>query len=140
MAEALNRKKREKRLTDEEKLERNRLEKCLPKPSWREERSPLLWKRSIRYMLALLQYRRPDFSEHILEQQLVLVDKHRRKINEFLEKQREHMAFLEYRTEKGIPKRVVERAQDQVKAAILKDVEELSHREIANRLGITFDE
>lgn len=136
----LNRKKRENKLTDQEKPERKKLERCLPKPSWRGERSPLLWKRSMRYMLALLQYRRPDLSGHSLEQQLDLVDELRRKMYEFLEKQREYMAFLEYGTEKGTPTRVVERAQDQVRAAVLKDVEDLSHRGIADRIGITFDE
>ncbi len=46
------------------------------------------------------------------------------------------MSFLEYGTpEQGTPN-AVERAQDQVKAAVLEDVEKLSHLEIAARLGI----
>jgi hypothetical protein len=110
--------------------------KRLPKPWKRRERDPLLWQRSISYMVALLRYRRPDFDDHTLEEQLDLVDQHRRRINKFLEKQREHARFLEYGTPKGIPTRVVERARDQVKAAVLADVEDLSHKEIANKLGV----
>jgi predicted RNase H-like HicB family nuclease len=109
-------------------------------PSWRQwERSHLLWKRTIRYIVALLRYRRPDFDGYTLEQQLDLVDKHRKGINELLEKHREYMRLLEYGTPKRT-KRPPERVWDQVKAAVLKDVEELSLKEIANRLGVTFDE
>jgi hypothetical protein len=110
--------------------------KRLPKLWKGWERDPLLWQRSISYMVALLRYRRPDFDDHTLEKQLDLVDQHRRRINTFLEKQREHARFLEYGTPKGIPTRVVERARDQVKAAVLADVEDLSHKEIANKLGV----
>jgi hypothetical protein len=110
--------------------------KRLPKPWERWERDPLLWNRSISYMVALLRYRRPDFDDHTLEEQLDLVDQHRLRINAFLEKQTEHAKFLEYGTPKGIPTRVVERARDQVKAAVLADVEGLSHEKIANKLGV----
>jgi hypothetical protein len=110
--------------------------KRLPKPWKRRERDPLLWKRSISYMVALLRYRRPDFDDHTLEGQLDLVDQHRRRINTFLEKQTEHAMFLEYGTREGVPTRVVERARDQVKAAVLADVENLSHRKIADMLGV----
>jgi hypothetical protein len=110
--------------------------KRLPKSWKRWERDPLLWQRSISYMVALLRYRRPDFDDHTLEEQLDLVDKHRGRINKFLEKQREHAKFLEYGTPEGMPTRVVERARDQVKAAVLADVEGLPHKEIANRLGV----
>jgi hypothetical protein len=87
-------------------------------------------------MVALLRYRRPDFEDHTFEKQLDFVDQHRRRINTFLEKQREHAKFLEYGTPEGIPTRVVERARDQVKAAVLADVEGLSHEKIANKLGV----
>jgi hypothetical protein len=110
--------------------------KRLPKPWKRRERDPLLWQRSISYMVALLRYRRPDFDDHTFEEQLDLVDQHRRRINTFLKKQREHAKFLEYGTPEGIPTRVVERARDQVKAAVLADVEGLSHEKIANKLGV----
>ena len=110
--------------------------KRLPKSWKRWERDPLLWQRSISYMVALLRYRRPDFDDHTLEKQLDLVDQHRGRINTFLEKQREHAKFLEYGTPEGIPTQVVERARDQVRAAVLADVENLSHKDIANRLGV----
>ena len=42
--------------------------KRLPKPWKRRERDPLLWKRSICYMVALLWYLRPDFDDHTLEE------------------------------------------------------------------------
>jgi hypothetical protein len=119
------------------KWEREReRKKRLPKPWERWERDPLLWQRSISYMVALLRYRRPDFDDHTFEEQLDLVDQHRRRINTFLKKQREHAKFLEYGTPEGIPTRVVERARDQVKAAVLADVEGLSHEKIANKLGV----
>ena len=114
--------------------------KRLPKPWKRRERDPLLWKRSISYMVALLRYRRPDFDDHTLEEQLDLVDQHRGRINMFLEKQREHAKFLEYGTPEGMPTQVVERARDQVKAAVLRDVEKRSHREIADMLGVDVSE
>ena len=50
------------------------------------------------------------------------------------------MSFLEYGTSAGLPTRVVERARDQVKAAVLKDVEDLSILEIAKRLDVVLDE
>jgi hypothetical protein len=114
--------------------------KRLPKSWKRWERDPLLWKRSISYMVALLRYRRPDFDDHTLEEQLNLVDQHRGRINMFLEKQREHAKFLEYGTPEGMPTQVVERARDQVKAAVLADVEGLPHEDIANRLGVDVPE
>jgi len=107
----------------------------LPKRWKRWERNPLLWRRSIRYMLILLRYRRPDFDSHTFEEQLDLLDQHRKVINAFLKEQREHVAFLEYGTSEGIP-RAGQLARDQVKAALLADVENLPHREIANELDV----
>ena len=105
----------------------------------RWERTPKLWGRTIRYLVALLRYRRPNFDDYTLDQQLKLVNKHRKHINQFLEKQREHMAFLEYGTPERTPT-PVRRARDQVRAAVLKDVEGLSHLKIAKRLGIDITE
>jgi hypothetical protein len=132
--------KLKKWLSSEEKSDLKELEKRLPKDSWRRERSSLFWERSIKYTAALLRYRRPDFNNHTLEQQLDLIDKHRKRVNTFLEEQRAHMRFLEYGTPTGLPTRVVERTQDQIKAAVLRDVENLSPLEIANRLEVHFDE
>jgi hypothetical protein len=83
-------------------------------------------------MLTLLRYRRPDFDGHTFEEQLDLLDQHRGVVNAFLKEQREHVAFLEYGTSEGIP-RAGELARDQVKAALLADVENRPHREIANK-------
>jgi hypothetical protein len=133
--------KREKDLKrdyDEKQRDKQRRKRFKKKYSW--ERSPILWERSVRYMVALLRYRRPDFDKYPLEQQLDMVSWHRKRINEFLEKQREHMAFVEYGTPTGTPTRVGEQAQDQVMAAVLKDVDGLSHLEIAEILGVEYDE
>jgi hypothetical protein len=86
-------------------------------------------------MLTLLRYRRPDFDGHTFEEQLDLLDQHRGVVNAFLKEQREHVAFLEYGTSEGIP-RAGELARDQVKAALLADVENRPHREIANKLDV----
>jgi|SRR5215204_219021 len=118
---------------EQDKERRNRL-----KEVQRWERFYPLWERSIRYIVALLHYRRPDFNTYALEQQLDLVNKHRKSINEFLEKQREHMAVLEYGNPGKTPP-PVRRARDQVRAAVLQDVEGLAPPEIANRLGIVVD-
>lgn len=105
-----------------------------PGPSERRERSPLRWSRTIRYVVALLRYRRPDFDDHEFEGQLDLLDQCRRYMNSFLEEQKKLTKYVEYGNPTGIP-RAVERARDQVRAAVLADVEGLSHREIADALG-----
>jgi hypothetical protein len=122
-----------RRLSSEEreKQEKGRL----PKRWKRWERDPLLWRRSIRYMLILLWYRRPDFDGHTFDEQLDLLDQHRRVVNAFLKEQRKHVAFLEYGTSEGIP-RAGQLARDPVKAALLADVEDLPHREIAKKLDV----
>ena len=136
----LNRKGGEGKLTPAEKKERKRLQDYLPKRSERWERSTPLWTHSITYMLSLFRYRRPDFDEYSLEQQLDLVDNHRKHINKVLEANRQHMAFLEYGTPAGNPRRAVELAQKQIRAAVLKDVEDLSQQQIAEILAVEYDE
>ena len=118
-----------------EEREKQKKKGRLPKRWKRWERNPLLWRRSIRYMLALLRHRRPDFDGHTFNEQLDLLDQHRRVVNACLEEQRKLVAFLEYGTSEGIP-RAGQLARDQVKAALLADVEELPHREIANKLDV----
>jgi hypothetical protein len=122
------------RLSPEER-EKQKKKGRLPKRWKRWERNPLLWRRSIRYMLALLGHRRPDFDGHTFNEQLDLLDQHHRVVNAFLEEQRKLVAFLEYGNSEGIP-RAGQLARDQVKAALLADVEELPHREIANKLDV----
>jgi hypothetical protein len=108
------------RLSPEER-EKQEKKGRLPKRWKRWERNPLLWRRSIRYMLSLLRYRRPAFDGHTFEEQLDFLNQHRRVVNAFLKEQRKHVAFLEYGTSEGIP-RAGQLARDQVKAALLADV------------------
>jgi DNA repair ATPase RecN len=49
------------------------------------------------------------------------------------------MDFLEYGTSTGLPKRVSELWFQQIRAAVLADVEGLSHRRIAEELGLEYD-
>jgi hypothetical protein len=105
------------------------------------QRDAAAWQRSLTYQVALLGHRRPDFDDLDLEEQLMLVGKFRRLINRSLEAQRDLAAFLEYGTpQQGLPKRVVEQARAQVRAAVLADVEGLSHRDIAVELGVDIPE
>lgn len=92
--------------------------------------------RSLEYSLALLRYRRPGFDALPYDEQIDLFERHCRYINEFLRSSRLHTSFLEYGTARGVPTRSVERLKDQIEAAMLADVEDLSHLQIANRLGI----
>jgi len=111
-----------------EELQLNRREK--------RQRDAAAWQRSLTYQVALLGHRRPDFDDLDLEEQLMFVGKFRRLINRSLEAQRDLAAFLEYGTpQQGLPRRVVEQARAQVRAAVLADVESLSHRDIAVELG-----
>lgn len=137
--EELNRKKREGKISPKEDQERRMLKEGLPRPSWRWARSPSLWRRSILYMMALFGYRRPEVDDYTLRDQIHLLDNHRKQINKLLEAQKDHMSFLEYGTLKGIPKRVVEQARQQVKAAVLADVAGLRQLDIANELGVEVD-
>ena len=107
----------------------------------KQQRDAAAWQRSLTYQVALLGHRRPDFEDLDLEEQLMLVGKFRRLVNRSLEAQRDLAAFLEYGTpQQGLPKRVVEQARAQVRAAVQADVEDLSHRDIAVELGVDIPE
>ena len=102
----------------------------------KRQRDPAAWQRSLTYQVALLGHRRPDLDDLDIEEQLRLVGKFCSLVNRSLEAQRDLAAFLEYGTpQQGLPKRVVEQARAQVRAAVLADVEGLSHRDIAIELG-----
>ncbi len=104
--------------------------------SWeRWERNPRLWRRTLIYQAALLRHRRPDFDARPLDEQLNMLDQHRKRVNGFLAEQRRHAAFLEYGTARGLPK-AVRAARDQVKAAVLADVGGRRHIEIARAIGL----
>lgn len=107
----------------------------------KRQRDAAAWQRSLTYQVALLRHRRPDFDDLDLEEQLMLVGKFRRLVNRSLEAQRDLAAFLEYGTlQQGLPKRVVEQARAQVRAAVLADVEGLSPRDMADELGVPIPE
>jgi hypothetical protein len=84
---------------------------------WRKRnRIARLWQRSLKYQVALLGHRRPDFDHLDLEEQLKMLDHHRRLVNNLLEAQRAHAAFLEYGSSQGTPKRVPAQAREKVRA------------------------
>ncbi len=101
----------------------------------KRQRDPAAWQRSLTYQVALLGHRRPDLDDLDIKEQLRLVGKFCSLVNRSLEAQRDLAAFLEYGIPQGLPKRVVEQARAQVRAAVLADVERLSHRDIAIELG-----
>src|SRR5215211_4498366 len=116
-----------------EELQLNRWEK--------RQRDAVAWQRSLTYQVALLRHRRPDFDDLDLEEQLMLVGKFRSLVNRSLEAQRDLAAFLEYGTpQRGLPTRVKEQARAQVQAAVLADVADLRHYDIAVELGVDIPE
>jgi len=119
--------------SSEQKQEREKLKLT----RWeRRQRDAVAWQRSLTYQVALLGHRRPDFDDLDLEEQLRLVGKFCSLVNDSLKAQRVLAAFLEYGTsQQGLPKSVVEQARAQVRAAVLADVEGLSHYDIAVELG-----
>ncbi len=108
--------------------------------SWeRWERNPRLWRHTLIYQAALLRHRQPDFDARPLDEQLNMLDQHRKRVNGFLAEQRKHAAFLEYGTARGLPK-AVRAARDQVKAAVLADVEGRRHIDLAPAIGLEVPE
>src|SRR5215212_5384942 len=89
------------------------------------------------YVVALLRYYRPEFDELPHAEKLALIQEGCARVNTFLESLRHLEAFLEY----GVPRQDlrsrVEKAQQDIKAAELKDVEGLSNPEIGKILGIS---
>jgi hypothetical protein len=117
--------------------EQKKVRKKLQLTRWEQrQRDAAAWQRSLTYQVALLRHRRPDFDDLDLEEQLRLVGKFCSLVNNSLKAQRDLAAFLEYGTsQQGLPKSVVEQARAQVRAAVLADVEGLSHYDIAVELG-----
>jgi hypothetical protein len=89
------------------------------------------------YVLTLLRYHHPGFDGRPLEERADLIAETCVHINEFLEVLRKLVAFLEHGTpgRRG-PAATRVTARD-VRAAILKDVHGMTHREIGEELGIT---
>lgn len=91
---------------------------------------------SLDYVLALLRYHRPGFDEMPREDRVALVAGTCSYINTFLEALRKLMAYLEHGTPgRRIPAATKAASRD-VRAAVLKDVDGLTHREIGQELGV----
>jgi hypothetical protein len=83
----------------------------------------------LRYVLSLLRYYRPSFEELPHEQQLDLIAQAGERVNDLLTAARQLVEFLEYG------------ALDQdLRAAVLKDVEKMSSIQIAERFGLNITE
>ncbi len=96
--------------------------------------------RALKWSLALLRYRRSEFDSLPFEEQVALFERHCDYVDRLLEASRKHAAFVEYGSQKGLSTRTVETVRDQIRAVILADVENLKHKEIATRMGISFSE
>jgi hypothetical protein len=91
---------------------------------------------SLRFLVALLKYYRPEFDKYSWEDQLALMERACVYSHELVEAVRKLTAFLEYGTPSGLPNRAVEKLDRDIQAAILKDVDDLTYREIGQELGI----
>ncbi|WP_143527466.1 sigma-70 region 4 domain-containing protein [Rubrobacter xylanophilus] len=102
-----------------------------------EDLEDLRYHQTLDYVLLLLRYHRPGFDEQPLEEKAALLGETCAYVNEFLDSLRKLMAFVEY----GVPGRgtvpVARSVGRDVKAAVLKDVEGLTYREIGKRLGVS---
>lgn len=91
---------------------------------------------SLDHVLLLLRYHRPGFDTLPLEERAALLADSCAHLNESLEALKKFMAFVEH----GIPGRgavpVAKSVSRDVKAAILKDVESLTYKQIDERLGV----
>jgi hypothetical protein len=91
---------------------------------------------SLDYVLTLLRYHRPGFDALPREERVALVAGTCSYVNAFLEALRKLMAFLEHGTPgRRIPAATKAAARD-IKAAVLKDVDDLTYREIGRELGV----
>lgn len=91
---------------------------------------------SLDYVLTLLRYHRPGFDDLPRDERVALVAGTCSYVNALLEALRKLMAFLEHGTPgRRIPAATKAAARD-VKAAVLKDVDGLTHRVIGYELGM----
>ncbi|MGH3086316.1 MAG: hypothetical protein ACRDSJ_03220, partial [Rubrobacteraceae bacterium] len=114
--------------------------RALGERSVREDLPAILHKlrhhQTLDYVLMLLRYHRPGFDDRPLEERTNLIAETCVHINEFIEVLRKLMAFVEY----GVPGRrsvpAVKSIARDIKAAILKDVDGLTYREIGEKLSV----
>jgi hypothetical protein len=88
------------------------------------------------YVLLLLRYHRPDFELLPRDEKIGLLVHTCARINEFLDALKKLTAFLEYGTHDGRAKAATRNADTDVKAAVLRDVDGLTYREIGEELGV----
>jgi hypothetical protein len=92
------------------------------------------------YMLSLLRYYRPSFDELPHEQQLDLIVRGSERVNTLLTAARQLVEFLEYGAPDQDLRAAAEDANRDVRAAVLKDVEDMSSIRIAERFGLNITE
>ncbi len=93
-----------------------------------------------KYALALLRYFRPNFDGLAEEEKRDLLLKCCERINKFLEASRHLSEFLEYGAPNRDQRPAVENPGRDVTAAVLRDVEQATHRRIANELLVDVSE
>jgi hypothetical protein len=94
----------------------------------------------LRYVLTLLRYYRPSFDELPHEQQLDLIAQAAERVNTLLTAARQLVEFLEYGAPDQDLRAAAEDANRDVRAAVLKDVEDMSSIRIAERFGLNITE
>jgi hypothetical protein len=92
------------------------------------------------YMLSLLRHYRPSFDKLPHEQQLDLIVQAGERVNKLLTAARQLVEFLEYGAPDQDLRAAAEDANPDVRAAVLKDVEDMSSIQIAERLGLDVTE
>jgi hypothetical protein len=92
--------------------------------------------RSLWYLVTVLRYYRPGFDTYPREEQDALIIRACSYVNDLLEALRKFNSFLEYGQPDKDLRAGIEDPQQDVDAAVLKDVEGLSYRLIGERLGI----
>ncbi|MDX5895285.1 hypothetical protein [Rubrobacter radiotolerans] len=88
------------------------------------------------YVLSLLRYHHPDFDALPIDERIDLIAETCAHVNEFLEGLRKLVAFLEHRSPGRRGPASTRVAARDIKAAILKDVDGLTYREIGEELCI----
>jgi hypothetical protein len=92
---------------------------------------------SLRYVQVLLRYYRPDFDSMSKDEQIALTTRFVEHANEFLDALRKLTACLQYgHPYRGLPTTPVRQAARDVRAAELRDIDELTYKEIGSRLEV----